>query len=115
DLHHLQHRARAHVPGSGLHPQGPREQEPARDGEELREAGEQGLRRMADREDLQSKAADLVKKVLTVGVGAIFLTEESVRALVSEFKLPKELLTGILSTANKTRHEFLSKLSTDIL
>jgi hypothetical protein len=68
-----------------------------------------------DREDLQTKAADLVKKILTVGVGAIFLTEESLRALVTEMKLPKELLTGVLQSAAKTKNDFLSKLSSDIL
>lgn len=68
---------------------------------------------MAD--DLQSKAADLVKKALTVGVGAIFLTEESLRGLVSEFKLPKELLTGILDSANKAKNDFLQNLSRDVL
>ncbi len=66
-------------------------------------------------DDLQSKASDLVKKVLTVGVGAIFLTEESLRGLVSEIKLPKELMGGILESAGKTKNEFLSKLSTEII
>jgi hypothetical protein len=68
---------------------------------------------MAD--DIQSKAADLMKKVLTVGVGTIFLTEESLRNLVSEWKLPKELLTGILDSAGKTKNEFFSRLSADAL
>ncbi|MCM2322427.1 MAG: hypothetical protein NDJ90_04110 [Oligoflexia bacterium] len=66
-------------------------------------------------DDLQSKAAELMKKVLTVGVGAIFLTEESLRALVAEFKLPKELLNGILDSAAKTKNEFLRTLSQDVL
>ncbi len=66
-------------------------------------------------DDLQSKAADLVKKILTVGVGAVFLTEESLRSLVSEFKLPKELLTGLLETAGKTKNEFLQKISSDVI
>mgnify|MGYP001558087647 CR=1 FL=1 len=60
-------------------------------------------------------AADLVKKVLTVGIGAVFLTEESVRSLISEFKLPKEILTGVLESAAKTKNEFFTKLSSDIL
>lgn len=68
---------------------------------------------MAD--DLQSKATEMVKKILTVGVGAIFLTEESLRSMVSEFKLPKEFLTGLLESAGKTKSEFLSKLSSDVL
>ena len=66
-------------------------------------------------DDLQSKAADFVKKALTVGVGAIFLTEESLRGLVSEIKLPKEILTGILDSGARTRNEFLSKLSTELI
>ncbi|MGZ3688209.1 MAG: hypothetical protein ACXWP5_13610 [Bdellovibrionota bacterium] len=68
---------------------------------------------MAD--DLQGKAAEMMKKVLTVGVGAFFLTEESLRALVTDFKLPKELLGGILDSANKTKNEFLKNFSDEIL
>ena len=66
-------------------------------------------------DDLQSKAADLVRKALTVGVGAIFLTEESLRGLVSEFKLPKEMLAGILDSANRAKNDFLQNLSKDVL
>ncbi len=66
-------------------------------------------------DDIQSKAAELMKKVLTVGVGAIFLTEESLRGLVSEFKLPKELLTAILESANKTKSEFLRTMSDEVI
>ncbi|HLD99043.1 MAG TPA: hypothetical protein VJB59_02225 [Bdellovibrionota bacterium] len=66
-------------------------------------------------DDIQSKASEMMKKVLTVGVGAIFLTEESLRALVTDFKLPKELLGGILESAAKTKNEFLHNLSQDVL
>jgi hypothetical protein len=66
-------------------------------------------------EDLQVKAAELMKKVLTVGVGALFLTEESLRALVSDFKLPKELLSAILDSANKMKGDFLKHLSEDLI
>ena len=70
---------------------------------------------MASEENLQSKATDFVKKVLTVGMGTLFLTEESLRGMVSEFKLPKELLAGILESANKTRREFLGNLSQELM
>jgi len=66
-------------------------------------------------DDLASKASDLVKKVLTVGVGAVFLTEESLRTLVSEFKLPKELLVQLLESANKTRQTFFQGMSEDVI
>lgn len=68
---------------------------------------------MAD--DLSNKASEWMKKVLTLGVGTIFLTEESLRGLVSDLKLPKELLASVLESANKTRKEFLQNLSADVL
>lgn len=55
-----------------------------------------------------------MKKALEVGVGALFLTEEGLRSLVGEAKLPKELIGGILESANKTKTEFLQGLSRDI-
>ncbi len=66
-------------------------------------------------DDIQSKAAELVKRALTVGVGAVFLTEESLRSMVSELKLPKELIAGLLESANKTKNDFFQKLSSDII
>lgn len=66
-------------------------------------------------EDIQNKATDFVKKVLTVGMGTLFLTEESLRGMVSEFKLPKELLGGILESAGRTRREFLNNLSQELI
>ncbi|MGE0614899.1 MAG: hypothetical protein AB7P04_04610 [Bacteriovoracia bacterium] len=66
-------------------------------------------------DDLQSKAAEMIKKVLTVGVGTIFLTEERLRTLVSEFKLPKELMEGLLESASKTRERFFTGLTQEFL
>src|SRR4051812_8128616 len=68
---------------------------------------------MAD--DLHAKAAEMMKKVLTVGMGAFFLTEESLRALVTEFKLPKELLTAVMDSAHKTKDEFIRTLSKEMM
>ncbi len=62
-----------------------------------------------------SRAGDLLKKAITVGIGAAFLTEESIRATVSELKLPKELVTNLLAQANTTRSEFLGKFSHEII
>jgi hypothetical protein len=57
-------------------------------------------------DELQNKATEMMKKVLTVGVGAFFLTEEALRGLVSEFKLPKELLTAVLDSAGNLAMNF---------
>ncbi len=66
-------------------------------------------------DDLQAKAAEMMKKVLTVGVGTLFLTEESLRTLISDFKLPKELLTAVLESAQKTKDDFLRSLSKEMM
>ena len=66
-------------------------------------------------EDRQSKAAEMMKKAITVGVGALFLTEEGLKSLVSEFKLPKEFLKPVLESAGKTKDEFLRVLSQEVM
>lgn len=66
-------------------------------------------------EGLQGRATDFVKKVLTVGVGAVFLTEESLRSVIGDLKLPKELLGGLLDSAQKTKSEFFQGLSQELV
>ena len=60
---------------------------------------------MAD--DIKSQISEAMKKVILTGVGAVFLTEESVRSYLGELKLPKELWGGFLDNAQKTKSEFL--------
>ena len=66
-------------------------------------------------EEFQSKAAEIMKKVLTAGIGAFFLTEDSLKTMISEFKLPKELLSALMESAHKTKEEFLRSLSKEIM
>ncbi len=61
------------------------------------------------------KASELMKKVLTIGVGAFFLTEESLKNLIADFKLPKELLNAILESTEKTKSEFLQLLAKEVM
>ena len=70
---------------------------------------------MTPADDFQGKAADLMKKVLTVGVGTLFLTEDALKSMISEFKLPKELLGGLMEMAGKNKTEFLKSLSKDVI
>lgn len=55
------------------------------------------------------------KKILALGVGAAFLTEEGVRGLVQEFKLPKELFGTLIDGAGKVRKEFIQNFSADLM
>ncbi len=66
-------------------------------------------------DDSKSKAADMMRKVLTIGVGTLFLTEEALRGLVGELKVPKELIGGILQSANRTKNEFLQQIAQEVM
>jgi hypothetical protein len=53
----------------------------------------------------QGGVAELVRKAVMAGVGAVFLTEEGIRKSVSELKLPKEAFGYLANQADKTRQE----------
>src|SRR5437879_161151 len=54
---------------------------------------------------LSGLVPDIVKRAVLTGVGALFMTEEGIRNLVGEMKLPKDALAFLLSQADKTRGE----------
>jgi len=57
------------------------------------------------REGWSSFVPDFVKKVAVAGMGALFMTEEGIKSLAGQMKLPKEVLGFILSQAEKTKDE----------
>lgn len=59
--------------------------------------------------------SDLLKKALTVGVGAAFLTEEALRNMLSELKLPKETLASVLQAAGQIKTEWFQKVTQEIV
>lgn len=67
-----------------------------------------------DRDD-QTGSISWAKKLMTAGVGAFFLTEEALRTLVSEFKLPKEIVGSILDGAKNVRKEFMQSVVTEMM
>jgi hypothetical protein len=48
---------------------------------------------------------EFVRKVAVAGLGALFMTEEGIRSLAGQMKLPKEVLGFILSQAERTKDE----------
>ncbi len=61
-----------------------------------------------DKDGLKGQLGELMKKVVLTGVGTIFLTEETIRNYLGEIKLPKELWSGFLENANKSKQEFMN-------
>jgi hypothetical protein len=78
---------------------------------------------MIDRDDEENEKQDdkatgpileAVKKLFSVGVGAAFLTEESIRSYLADLKLPKDALNFILQSANKGKEELVNRVGKEI-
>jgi hypothetical protein len=48
---------------------------------------------------------DFVRRMAWAGIGAVFMSEEGIRKLASQLKLPKEALGFLLAQADKTKDE----------
>lgn len=69
---------------------------------------------MEDNKDKDGKIGDLLKKVLTTGVTAAFMTEESVRALLKDVPLPKDIVGGLVENAKNTKTEFVAGVKNEL-
>ena len=74
--------------------------------EELGEEGEESSRGV--------KLGDAIKKVVTAGVGAAFMTEESVRAYVSELRLPRDAVNMLIQSATKSKEELTNRIGNEM-
>jgi hypothetical protein len=55
-----------------------------------------------------------VRKVATAGLGAVFMSEEGIRRLSAQLKLPKEVVGSVLSQAEKTKDEVTRAVSEEV-
>jgi hypothetical protein len=53
---------------------------------------------------------DIIKRVVSVGVGAAFMTEESVKSLLGDLPIPKDVITGLVTNAKGAKEEFTKSL-----
>jgi hypothetical protein len=62
----------------------------------------------------RSSISDIMKKALFAGIGAVFMTEESVRGYVAEAKLPREIRNYIIQNTTQAKEQFFSYLSKEL-
>lgn len=74
-----------------------------------------------DKQDKQDKKdkkdspiEGIIKKVVSVGVGAAFMTEESVKKILEDLPLPKDIVTGLVQNAKGAKEEFTSGIREEI-
>lgn len=68
-----------------------------------------------DSSESKSIFGETLKKVFAAGVTAAFMTEENVRAHLSDLKLPKEFLNLLLQQANKSKEELVQRVGKEII
>lgn len=66
-----------------------------------------------EKDESRLKLSEALKKVISAGLGAAFMTEESIRAYLGELKLPKDVLQTLLSNANKSKEELLQRIGNE--
>lgn len=69
---------------------------------------------MEDNKDKDGRLGEIFKKVITTGVSAAFMTEESVRALLKDVPLPKDIVGGLLENARNTKTEFVTGVKNEL-
>ena len=68
----------------------------------------------ADAGGLRGVLPELVRKVAVAGLGAVFMTEEGIRSLAGQLKLPREVLTYILGQAERTKDQVGQVISEEV-
>lgn len=61
-----------------------------------------------------SPFGDVIKKVVSIGVGAAFMTEESVKNTLGDLPLPKDIVNGLLQNAKSSKEEFLASMKEEV-
>jgi hypothetical protein len=57
---------------------------------------------------------DMLRRAMVAGLGAVFMTEEGIRALVRDLKLPKEVMGFVVGQAEKSKGELIRVVSEEL-
>jgi len=61
-----------------------------------------------------SQIGDFVKKVVSTGIGAFFLTEEALKAAIQEKNLPIDIVQNLLQNAKGMRDEVFKQVKNEL-
>jgi hypothetical protein len=53
---------------------------------------------------------DIIKRVVSVGIGAAFMTEESVKNVLGDLPIPKDVIAGLVTNAKGAKEDFTKSL-----
>ena len=67
-----------------------------------------------DADEKKGFVPDFVRRMAWAGIGAVFMSEEGIRRLAGQLKLPKEALGFLLNQAEKTKDEIGRTVSEEV-
>ena len=53
---------------------------------------------------------DVISKVVSIGVGAAFMTEDAVKTILNDLPLPKDIVSGLIQNAKGAKEEFSTQI-----
>jgi polyhydroxyalkanoate synthesis regulator phasin len=69
---------------------------------------------MTTKKDKDSGLGDVIKKVVSIGVGAAFMTEDTVKNLLGDLPLPKDIVNGLVTNAKSAKEDFANSVREEI-
>ncbi len=69
---------------------------------------------MSTKKDKDSGLGDVIKKVVSIGVGAAFMTEDTVKNLLGDLPLPKDIVNGLVQNAKTAKEDFANSVREEI-
>ncbi len=67
-----------------------------------------------DKEESKAWWSEMVRDLTATGLATIFMTEDSVRSLLKDKNLPKELLTPLLDGFSKKKDDFYGVVAKEV-
>lgn len=65
-------------------------------------------------EDKDKGLSEVIKKVVSIGVGAAFMTEDAVKKVLADLPLPKEIVNGLLKNAQSVKEDFVQSVRSEL-
>lgn len=66
-------------------------------------------------ENGKGSLAEAAKRILTLGVSAAFVTEETLKHMLRDLKLPREVFQGLVNGASKSKQDMLNKIGGEVV
>ena len=62
----------------------------------------------------ESGISEIIGRIISTGIGAAFITEDTIRNILSDLPLPKSIVTGLLENAKSAKADFANLIKSEL-